>query len=189
MAQADLLPDKTTVTGFLDVLQTVLIFLFSWVVLLGISVIVTGKIAARHFSMGIDLSDEFKINIYIINIKARGDEVSLGFLIFSVFLFLTILIGGADAYAFFRSRSGIDIGHWNSLCMVASFLSLIFSACLIIYFRVSSHGPIISPADRKELMEQIKNTIDQADDDKEVAANPIAVDKPADASEGHADGR
>jgi hypothetical protein len=152
------MPSSSTdsVTTALDVSKEVLGFVFSWIVLLGIGVIVSGKLAGQHFILGFSDEDSFSINVVAFRIRARGDEVSLGFLFFFLCLGLVVIFGGADAYTYFKSHAGIDIGHWNSICVISSFLSIVVAVVLWIMRAMFGYQPIVNGKERIKQIEQLK---------------------------------
>src|SRR6202035_1154143 len=85
----------------IDAAQSLITFIFSWVVLLGISVIIAGKLTAKYMALDIGGDDLFSINLIAFRIKAKGDEVSLGFVIFVLSLVFVILTGGRSSYEIF----------------------------------------------------------------------------------------
>src|SRR5688572_11292020 len=93
----------------IDAAQALITFVFSWVILLGVSVIIAGKLVAKHFVLNLGPDDLFSINLVAFRIRAKGDEVSLGFVVFVIALVIVILGGGKQSYEIFKDRAGIDI--------------------------------------------------------------------------------
>lgn len=143
----------------IEAANAVLTAIFSWVVLLGISVIVTGKITCRILRNTVLSEDKFTINFVIFKISAIGDEVLFGFLIFLLVLLSVILFGGAQVYDMFKNHSGIDIGQWNSICVLSSLLSVLV-ATLIFLGRMlggsPAGSPIITKNERKKQIEKLQ---------------------------------
>jgi hypothetical protein len=104
--------------------QGLLAVLFSWIVLLGISVIISGKLVAQHIVLNFSDEDVFSINLIFFKVRARGDEVSLGFILFLLCFGIVLVFGGQGAYLYFKTQAGIDIGHWNSMCAISSLLCI-----------------------------------------------------------------
>jgi hypothetical protein len=120
----------------------------------------TGKLTAKHWTIGATSDDIFSINLYVFKIRASGDEVSFGFVIFVLSLAGVIWFGGEDLYLLFKARSGLNIGHWNSMCVVASFISVLVAVLIYLYFLWSTRGPpIIPPTHRAEQIEQLERKL------------------------------
>lgn len=154
-------PTSINITSSADsaisLVQDVLAALLSWIVLAAISIIVSGKLIAKRFPLGFDDEADFRIPLVIFRLRARGDEVSLGLIVFILTLALAVTVGGKEAYEFFRRQSGIDVGQWNSLCVIASFLS-VFIALLIYMMAPLLRGqPVIKGADRAEAMQRLED--------------------------------
>lgn len=113
-------------------------YIFSWVILMPIAVIVSGKLMAQRLKLVSSSKQLFKIPIPgVLTIQARNDEVILGFAGFLVTLVVVGFIGGPTAYKLMIERFGIDPGHFNSLCVVSAFLTVLWS---FVVFIVSSGG-------------------------------------------------
>ena len=139
-------------TPSLDVVQSVLTALLSWVVLAAISIIISGKLITARLPIGIQDNAVFKIPLVIFDITAKGEEVSTGFTSFILSLFVCIIFGGSSAYNLFKIQAGVDIGQWNSLCVIASFLSLFVSTIICIVVPFFKNSPVISEKDRAETL-------------------------------------
>ena len=136
--------------------QALLTFVFSWIVLLGIGVIVSGKLTAQHIVLGLGEDDLFSINLVAFRIRAKGDEVSLGFVLYFFCLVAVIVLGGPEAYTILKERAGLDIGHWNSICVIASFLSIISAALLRIMRPVLTRAPIVTDSERTAIIKKLQ---------------------------------
>jgi hypothetical protein len=144
----------------LQLIGEALLFLFSWIVLAAIAIIISGKLIAKRVPLGFVEGDRFRINLVIFDMKARGDEVSLGFIVFIMSLSLCIVFGGKGAYLFFKAQSGIDIGQWSSLCAISSFLS-IFCAVLIWTAALFVKGaPVVDQGARQEMLDRVQQIRD-----------------------------
>ncbi|NKL10370.1 hypothetical protein [Rhizobium leguminosarum] len=138
-------------------LTTIIGFIFSTIILLPISVIVSGKfISSRMNSNFFSEGDQFSINLVILRIKSTGDQVAWGFGMFIMTLLPVLILGGKDAYILFQSRSGIDIGQWPSLCTISGFLTVLISFIIWIIAPLFKSAPIL---DKKERDEQINKLL------------------------------
>lgn len=124
-------------------------------VLTGVGVIISGKLMAYRWPLAMGSDDFFKINILILKLKAGGDQVFWGFTIFVPTLGLVILFGGVSAYNFFKLNSGIDIGHWSSMCAIASFFSVVLSSILALIAPIMTSVPIIKNSERKKQLDKL----------------------------------
>ncbi|MBP2161782.1 MULTISPECIES: hypothetical protein [Asticcacaulis] len=144
---------KELISGAMEILY----FIFSWIVLLTISVIISGKFAAKAFPVGFIGDDKIAINIVILKMKATGDEVALGFSIFILCLAASVIFGGGAAYEYFKIHSGIDVGQWNSLCVISSAACLTISIFAYLISKLLVPPRVISGTERQEMIEKLKN--------------------------------
>jgi hypothetical protein len=145
--------NEIDVNKAIEITSSILTAIFSWIVILGISVIVAGKLMCRMAARSISSDDRFVINFFVFRISAKGDEVLFGFLIFLLVLLAVIFFGGRSAYEMFRDHSGIDIGQWNSICVLASLLSVMIASLIFLLNSIDGPpggAPIITEEERKE---------------------------------------
>lgn len=143
---------------YIDFFQSVLAALLSWIFLAAISIIISGKLISKRLPIGIRDDSIFVINLKVFQIGAKGEEVSTGFIAFILSLSFCIIFGGADAYESFRAKSGVDIGHWNSLCVIASFLSLLLATTICILAPFLKGAPVINAEDRRETLDRLEDS-------------------------------
>jgi hypothetical protein len=144
----------------IHLVQEALAVFFSWFILAAVAIIISGKLLAKRFSMGFVQEDKFRIPLLIFDIRARGDEVSLGLLAFLGSFAVWLIFGGKNAYEFFRDHAGIDIGQWNSLCVMASFSALFLCLIMFIVAPLVGSQPVVSEEIRAEViskLERLKN--------------------------------
>lgn len=139
----------------IDYATAVLSFIFSWVVLMPIAVIVSGKLLSKRVQLRVKSEQLFSINLlYILRIRAQDDEVILGFTGFIVILLLVGLVAGPQSYTVVKSNFGIDPGQFNSVCLMSSFLTvactlmLYICAPVIVYDGEPENGPTQEEYDR-----------------------------------------
>lgn len=147
---------KDTSTVTLEFVQSVVTALLSWVFLAAISIIISGKLISVRLTIGIQDDANFSIPLVIFSIKAKGEEVTTGFVAFILSLAVCILFGGKEAYEMFRDHAGVDIGQWNSLCVIASFLSLLMSTLICGLVSIFRSPPLISERDRTETLRMLE---------------------------------
>lgn len=145
-------PDNFSLEQFFEILRAI----FSAVVLTAIAVIISGKLVAATTVRSSKEDDYFTINLLFFRIRATGDEVMWGFAVFILAMGLTVVLGGEAAYQFFRLNTGLDIGHWSSLCAIAAFFSVIASVLLWLSIPLMRSSPVISAKDRKAQIEALK---------------------------------
>jgi hypothetical protein len=123
-------PDNKTGTN-VDWLIDIFKAIFSWAILMPIAVIISGQFLSQPFKLPVDSNQSFGVPIpKILNLKAIGGEAVLGFASFIITLLATALIGGKGAYLMFVNRFGVDPGHFNSLCVLSSFLTVMWTFAL-----------------------------------------------------------
>lgn len=152
-------------TEAIEFTQQILIFLLSWVVLTAAAIIISGKLMSRRILLGFADDDLFKINLIIFKLKAQGDEVSLGLIVFILNLFGFIMVGAPNVHAFIKTNAGVDIGQWNSLCAAASFTSIAISFLLFLIFGMAKGVPILADSSRSDMLKRVKTVRGIRDDD------------------------
>ena len=135
-----------------ELVQPILTALLTWVFLAAISIIISGKLISQRLPIGIQDEATFVIPLLIFKIRARGEEVTTGFVAFILSLIVRIFLGGASAYTLFKEQAGVDIGQWNSLCVIASFLSLLVATVICIVVPFFKGTPLINQQDRNETL-------------------------------------
>jgi hypothetical protein len=135
--------------------QALAIF-FSWGVLAAISIIISGKLLGSRFALGFVAEDRFRIPLLIFDIRARGDQVSLGSLTFIFSLTVWVCFGGAGAYQFFKRQTGLDIGQWNSLCAIAAVFAMFVSLAIYIVAPLLGRQPVIGQGARDDVISKLK---------------------------------
>lgn len=148
-----------------DAVRTLITAIFSAVILTAIGVIISGKLLAQRIPLNIKCGDKFNINLIVIKLSAKDDEVSLGFIAFIFILSMTILFGGEQASNAFQHKAGIDIGHWPSLCAISAFISIILSMILWIFGAFFPFTVFISDEDRKNQIDRLTKLMNTPHDD------------------------
>lgn len=145
------------VTKGLANFEKIIHFIFSWVVLLPVSVIIAGKLLGKYMVLGFSTEDRFVVNVYFFVIRAKGDEVTLGLTIFIIALSFVIFFGGPEAYEIFKLRAGLDIGQWNSMCVIASAFSLAGSVLVSICLARFGPSPVVSTGEREKQLKKLRD--------------------------------
>jgi hypothetical protein len=138
-------------------IQSILTTLFSWAVLAALSVIISGKLLAKRIPAGFNDAALFNIPLGIFRLEAKGDEVSLGIIMFIFSFTGCIIFGGKAAYELFREQAGIDIGQWNSLVVISSFLAVIVSTALCLILSRFAGQPVVDRQERKDVLEKLED--------------------------------
>ena len=141
--------------GSFEWIALVLKFIFSWLILLPIAVIVTGKLLSKPINFGADSKQVLKIPLKIFQVEANGGEVILGFACLLIVLFLVAMIGGADIYELVKTNFGIDPGHFHSICFFSSLVSVIFSTILFVIHYLFTKTDSVSFVDDQKKYEDI----------------------------------
>lgn len=147
-------PTTISVGALLDGVKVI----FSWMILMPIAVIVSGRMLAQRFKLAGGSQQLFEIPIKgVLVIGAKNDEVTLGFAGFFFTLFLVALAGGKNIYDLVKSHFGIDPGHFNSLCIFSSFATVVWST---IWFVLSKQISPLKPL-REEHERLIKDIVEK----------------------------
>ena len=116
-----------------DVLSKAISFVFSWLVLMPVAVIVSGKLLAQVLLLRGATKQLFRIHVPpVLDVSASDDEVILGFSSFIICLLLIGLPAGPIAYAILKTQFGIDPGHFNSLCVLSAFVNVLITFAVTI---------------------------------------------------------
>jgi hypothetical protein len=161
---ADGVPEQTDGFSIEQIIEVVEV-IFSWVILMPIAVIISGKLVAETTVRSSKEDDFLSINLLFFRIRATGDEVMWGFAVFILVMGSTVGFGGPAAYDFFKLNTGLDIGHWNSLCVIAAFFSVIVSLALWLVVPYLRSSPVISAQDRNAQIEKLKSQSSTKEDD------------------------
>lgn len=129
------MPDEAT----LETIRTVVIYIFSWFILLSVAVIVSGKLLAKTITLTVRGSQEFFINLWLLRIKSTDDEVILGFTGFIITLLILAGLRGAAIYELVKNEFGVDPGHFYAVCMFCSFVTVAWS--FLMFVLTTFRGP------------------------------------------------
>ncbi len=122
---------------------------FSSIVLTALAIIISGKLLAVRIPLGFSKSDKFGVNLFVLNLKAIGDEASLGLLMFFASLtFVAVCFGAPQTSTYLSDRTGLNLGEWDALCFASSFFSVFCAAVFYAVFPLFSSKPIISSTER-----------------------------------------
>jgi hypothetical protein len=139
-------------------LNDALKFIFSWVALMPLSVIVSGKLLAHipAFRLAGQEKQDFGLRLPgVIRFFASGDEVVFGFGLFLSELFILSLVAGHGIYKLFRSDFGVNLGQFNSLCAFSALSSVVFSLLILIVALIVTRVRRASDKSLKEYDETI----------------------------------
>lgn len=159
-------------TQYIEFVQEFVLAVFSWVILLAVGVIISGKLAARIVRLDFRDEDHFTINLRILRIRAAGDEVSLGLAMYVLSFGTCAIFGGSHIYEFFKNRTGLDIGQWNSLSASASFFCIVITVLLTIVFAIAGQSkPAVSKRDRQAVVDRAGEIFNDAAANGEAAGD------------------
>jgi len=109
-------------------------FVFSWVILLAIGVIVSGKLLSQRLKLRTETGQLFRIPIKgVLTVQATGAEVVLGF---TFYLLAVLLLGstyGSSLQPWVKSHYGIDPGQFNAVGFMSSLLSVAVSFVVYLF--------------------------------------------------------
>jgi hypothetical protein len=119
--------------GNFSLIEAAIAFVFSWVVLMPIGVIIGGKLLSNLLPLPVATGQFLRIPIPpLLDIRATGQEVVLGFAGFIVTLLAMGVAAGSRAHTFFSAHFGVDPGHFNSLCVLSSFTVVTWALVLFL---------------------------------------------------------
>jgi len=141
--------------GVWDQLSQAIPFLFSWILVMPIAVIFSGKLLASRLRLPLEGNVDF-IDIRIpLLFRARATRAEAVFGFGMYFLWFTIagFAGGKSLYAAFKEGFGIDPGQWNSLCITGSLISVVCS--FLIFLLLFQWIPSGQPRNYDRIIEQL----------------------------------
>jgi hypothetical protein len=122
---------------------------FSSIVLTALAVIISGKLLASRIPLGFSKSDRFGVNLGVLNLKAIGDEASLGLLMFLGSLaFVGGVFGASDTSTYLSGRTGLTLSAWDGLCFGSSLFSAFCAVTFYVVFPFIWPKSIITSAER-----------------------------------------
>ncbi|MSQ48574.1 MAG: hypothetical protein EXR78_09385 [Deltaproteobacteria bacterium] len=143
------IPPKPDPIASADLLTQAVKVIFSWAILMPIAVIVSGKLLSQRFSLSGKYDDQFNIRIPgILRIRSTNQEVILGFAGFLLSLLVLGCVFGAHVYDFVKSHFGVDPGQFNSLCILSSLLTVLWSSTLYVLTAAAPPDPASAERDR-----------------------------------------
>lgn len=121
-----------------DLLEQSVKSIFSWIVLMPISIIISGKLLAKSIKFTVTSKQIFRIRLIILDIQATDGEVILGFTGFIISLLLIGIFSGKAAYELVKINFGIDPGQFNAICMLTSFITVAWSFVIFFLYKLMS---------------------------------------------------
>jgi hypothetical protein len=134
--------DKLVEEG-IKVSKSLVKFIFSWIILMPIAVIVSGKLLSCFITLPVKKEQYFGLNIKIVKISAHNDEVYLGFGLFLLTFSFAFMLAGQDIYSLVKTNLGSDLGQPNSICFFSSLISLLISIVIFILLNIFNDFPFI----------------------------------------------
>jgi hypothetical protein len=155
--------------------EAVIKFIFSWVMLMPVSVIISGKLLSEVLKLRVRSKQLFGIERRVagvsFEIQATDNEVILGFTGFIITLMVIAVPLGHRAYDLFREQFGIDPGQFTSLCILSSLSTVIWTFILYVIQTVSGKigktttDPVA--AEHKELIGMLSRGETLSEEEKE----------------------
>lgn len=118
--------------NYIESLSIVIKYIFSWLILLPIAVIVTGKLLSKPINLGSDSKQVLKIPLKIISLEANDGEVILGFACLLIIIFIVAMTGGQEVQELVKVKFGVDPGQFHSICFFSSLISVVCSFILFV---------------------------------------------------------
>jgi hypothetical protein len=120
----------------INLLDDALKFIFSWIALMPIAIIVSGRYLGQLFRLPGRRRQFFQVSIpHVISIRAQDDEVIFGFSLFFIFLVGIAFTDGKNASSMLKSHFGPSLGQFNSLCVLSALATLMAAIFLYVVTR------------------------------------------------------
>jgi hypothetical protein len=133
-------PDKPN--DAMHLLQDFLLFFFSGLLLAAVAIILGGQWLANCLNIPRTPKALFRIPLPgFFTVEARGNEVGLGITGFVLTLLSIALPAGKEAYAIVKERIGVDLGQFNSLCVLSAFITLVWTFLIYLLLKRPWSGP------------------------------------------------
>jgi len=117
-----------------DAVTQVIRFIFSWVILLAIGVIVSGKLLSQRLKLRAGSGQLFRIPIKgVFRIEATGAEVVLGFTFYLLSVLVLGATWGANLQPWVKSHYGIDPGQFDAIGFMSSLMSVAVSFIVYLF--------------------------------------------------------
>ena len=91
----------------------------------------------------------------IVNVTAYGDEVIVGISGFIVVLLTMGLLLGRQIPALLTERFGIDLGHFEALCVFSSFVLMFVSFVLKVFYAVTYVNAVDTPESYEQSIDRL----------------------------------
>jgi len=143
-----------------DQVLQLIVKIFSWTVLLPLSVIFSGIFLSNALP-AMKSSQEAKNKFWIplpplLNVEARGSEVALGFGSFFVTFIVVTFAGGATFYKYAAQSFGIDPGQFNTLCFASGLFSVAWTSTIwLLVHLIGTPQSITEPEKQNETLHLI----------------------------------
>lgn len=125
----------------MDIVLSVLKFIFSWIVLMAIGVIMTGKLITQRLKLTAGREMIFRIPLVFFSIEASGPEVVLGFTFYLICVLLLGTAFGQHLNPWVKDHFGVDAGQLNALGFMSSLLSVAISFAVFMLSKAEPSGP------------------------------------------------
>lgn len=136
-------------------------YIFSWVVILPICLIVSGKLIAQSFDYKVDSSDVLNIDLRVIKIKAEKQEVSLGFGLYFLIFFINLIFTRDYTVNLINEGADLNISKWNALCIFSGLcsasISMIVFTSLVLIPRLLPSRKLISTKEQSKIIKKIQS--------------------------------
>jgi len=151
---------------YLEVVGSVLSFVFSWLVLMAVAVILSGKFLMKLLRFSTESKQLFRLSFKIFVLEASGGEVVLGLAGFLITLFLVACGWGHMVFDIVKNNFGIDTSQFNSVMFFSSLMTVLWSflvyAANFLYLRMQP-----SFVNDEEVYERQLNKLSRKSEDSE----------------------
>jgi len=125
----------------MDMVLSVLKFIFSWIVLMAIGVIMTGKLITQRLKLTAGREMIFRIPLVFFSIEASGAEVVLGFTFYLICVLLLGTVFGSHLDPWVKDHFGVDAGQLNALGFMSSLLSVAIAFAVFMLSKAQASRP------------------------------------------------
>lgn len=139
--------------------EEIIVFIFSWIVVLPICVVLTGKFLSQVFDYKVKNDDLFAINVYFLRIKAEKSEVMIGFGVYLLVFFTNLLFAKEYPLSVLNDGAGLKLTKWNAVCLFSALCSSSIATLVFIVInlvpRLFRRRNIISKDKEAEILSKI----------------------------------
>lgn len=151
-------PPSPLPTVQFELIEAAVRFIFSWVIMMPVSIILTGQLLDSNIRALKGDTNIFTIDIGIFRVQSSGSAVAFGFATFFTTFLIVTVTGGKHVYEWVQPRLGIDPGHFHTNCLLSALLSVTFGFLVHLTAPLFKARKLVSTRERDDIIERIMDS-------------------------------